>query len=209
MNHILEYPFQNLEQTFGISHIEGFPSFRYTFLTTNNLILHPLKTDSYQEWVKVRTDNKVRLQPFEPKWADNWNTEDSYESRIAYQHKEWQEDRGYSFLIIKRQGNILIGGIGVNNIIRGSAQFSSLSYWIDGSHEGKGLMSEALNAIIAFSFNVLNLQRLNAATLKDNEKSQNILERFHFEKEGFSKKYAEINGTRQDHNLYGLNAVKY
>ena len=54
-------------------------------------------------------------------------------------------------------------------------------------------------------FYILNLDRLNAATLEKNEKSIRLLKSKGFEEEGFARKYIEIEGRRQDHLLFGLN----
>lgn len=93
----------------------------------------------------------------------------------------------------------------MNNVVRGSAQFASLGYWIDKNHEGQERMSEAMDATLAFCFDALKLERVHAATLPENTRSQQLLERFGFEKEGFAPKYLRINNKRQDHILYGLN----
>ncbi|MBL4590285.1 MAG: GNAT family N-acetyltransferase [Alphaproteobacteria bacterium] len=189
----------------GTCTVEGFPSFPYTCLTTERLIIRAPNISHQKDWVDVRTQNKDRLQPYEPLWSENWSTAEGYRARLAYQNKEWREDRGYFFLLFRRDDQSLIGGMNVNNVIRGSAQFASLGYWIDEAHEGQGFMSEAMDSTLAFCFDILKLQRVHAAILPDNTRSQKLLERFHFIKEGMSPKFAEINGTREDHDLYGVN----
>ncbi len=193
----------------GTACIEGFPSFQYTSLTTKNLLLRPPSAQDQENWVEIRTRNRDHLHLFEPQWNVQWNTQENYTDRLGYQKMEWRADRGYFFLIMTRETPTLIGGVNINNVVRGSAQFASLGYWIDHAHEGQGLMSEALDASLAFCFDVLKLQRLNAATLDHNHRSRKILERFHFQKEGLAKRYAEVNGTREDHVLYGLNASDF
>jgi ribosomal-protein-alanine N-acetyltransferase len=50
---------------------------------------------------------------------------------------------------------------------------------------------------------------MNAATLPHNRKSQTMLLRLGFSEEGFAKKYIQIDGRRQDHILYGLDAADF
>ncbi len=66
---------------------------------------------------------------------------------------------------------------------------------------GLGLMSEAITLIKKFSFDDLELHRIEAACLQKNEKSLNTLKTNQFNVEGLAKKYLKINGKWQDHIL--------
>ncbi|MGB1077567.1 MAG: GNAT family N-acetyltransferase [Bdellovibrionales bacterium] len=194
---------------FGTCKIEGFPSFPHTALISEKLLLRAPRLDDFKEWLELRASNESHLQPFEPAWGSVWKTPAHFQKRTNFQRQEWQQDRAYCFLIFKRdEDNKLIGGVNINNVIRGSAQFASLGYWIAKDYEGQGLMSEALDVTIKFCFDVLLLKRINIAVLDHNTRSKKLVERFGFEYEGTAKRYIEINGTRQDHLLYGLNASK-
>ncbi|MAQ71880.1 MAG: 30S ribosomal protein S5 alanine N-acetyltransferase [Alphaproteobacteria bacterium] len=189
--------------------VEGFPSFKYTLVKTERLLMRaPRKTD-FKKWHDIRSANKEYLKPFEPEWSDNWNTRRVFSRRVNRQEKEWVNGLAYSFLLIEKGSQNIIGGININGINRGAAQFASLGYWISENMQGQGLMSEAMSAIIFFSFYILNLERLNAATLEKNEKSIQLLKSKGFEKEGFARQYVEIDGRRQDHILFGLNKTDY
>lgn len=193
---------------FGHCEIEGFPSFVHTKIITDRLLLRPPQGTDFTEWKALRHKNEEYLKPFDPVWADDWDTPLSFQKRIQYQRKEWREDRGYFFFIYALDNNKLIGGININNVVRGAAQFGSLGYWIAQDKQGHGLMSEALDAAICLCANGLRLARINAATLTHNQRSQALLKRFSFERDGLAKAYLNINGTRQDHILYGLNLTK-
>lgn len=192
-------------KVFGSCEIEGFPSYRHTSLTTKNLVLRAPRQEDHQEWCDIRRNNRDHLQPVEPTWADDWDSDEASALRLREHKTQWQQDNCYRFLIFDRYGEQIIGAINVNNVVRGSAQFASLGYWIDKNHEGQERMSEAMDATLAFCFDALKLERVHAATLLENTRSQQVLERFGFEKEGFAPKYLKINNKRQDHILYGLN----
>lgn len=163
----------------------------------------PIETDN-EIWRSTRLRNKAYLQPYEPTWPQNYNLDSYFRRRLRYQQKEWMNDRNYSLLVFKHD-DTLIGGMNVNNVARGAAQFASLGYWIDKDHQNQGYMGEVLYVTMAFCFSYLKLERLNAATLLDNLPSQRVLERAGFQNEGEAKAYIQINGKRQDHKLYGLN----
>jgi ribosomal-protein-alanine N-acetyltransferase len=154
-------------------------------------------------WLRVRRLNKDFLREYEPRWGEEAVTRNFFERKLQRQLRNWKEDTGYSFLVFKKD-NALIGGMNINHICRGAAQYASLGYWIDEAHEGKGYMGEALALTIQFCFDSLYLNRINAACLPGNTRSKNLLRRAGFEEEGFAKRYMQINGTWQDHVLFGL-----
>ncbi len=187
--------------------IEGFPSYKYTLIKTPRLALRaPRKTD-WKDWIKVRSCNKNHLIPFEPKWNTGWDERKYFTQRLSRQEKEWKDDHAYAFLLFERPSGTLVGGININSVCRGAAQYGWLGYWIDVERQGQSLMYEGLDAVIRFGFSVAKLQRINAATLPNNMRSRKLLERLGFEEEGLAKAYVEIEGKRQDHVLYGLNKI--
>lgn len=190
---------------FGSMEVEGVPSYRHTMVTTDRLVMRAPRLEDYTQWCCIRRDNQDHIQPFDPKWPDDWDNQDNHQARIAYYQKQWRGDRAYVFLVIDRVRQDMIGGVHINQVARGPAQFASLGYWIAKPQEGLGLMSEAIDATVTFCFDVLKLQRVQAATVMSNVRSQVLLERYGFEREGIAKQYAEINGVREDHVLYGVN----
>ena len=168
------------------------------------VMLRPPQKSDFQEWTEVRRRNETYLKPYEPRWATNAHSNDFYTRRLHRQIRDWHQERAQCFLIFDKKSEALIGGININNIIRGAAQFASLGYWIDETHQGQGMMAEALRLIITYCFEELSLDRINAACLPVNERSKNLLLKAGFKEEGFAKKYLQIDGRRQDHVLFGL-----
>ena len=74
-----------------------------------------------------------------------------------------------------------------------------------GAHyAGKGLMTAAVRAVVAYAFDTLHLNRIEAACLPHNVASTRLLEKVGFQREGYARKYLCIDGRWQDHVLYGL-----
>ncbi|MGZ5073057.1 MAG: GNAT family N-acetyltransferase, partial [Usitatibacter sp.] len=72
------------------------------------------------------------------------------------------------------------------------------------SHEGMGLMAEALRATNAFMFRTLRLHRIMASYRPENSRSGRLLERLGFAREGLAKDYLFIDGAWRDHVLTSL-----
>lgn len=177
-------------------------------LDVADVYLRPAYLHDYEQWVEVRRRNQEYLKPFEPAWPAGCLEKDFFKRRIERLNREWLADHTYAFLIFTPNRR-LIGGININNVARGAGQMASLGYWLDRDHQGRGLMTQAGRAVLNYAFATLHLARMNAATLAHNEKSRNMLQRLGFTEEGFATAYIQIDGRRQDHILYGLNAADF
>ena len=79
----------------------------------------------------------------------------------------------YSFSI--DLGNVPAGYIRLEGIAPKSKR-AFLTYWLSGFFWGEGVMSEALDRVINYSFNSLELEELGASVVIDNVNSCNLLE---------------------------------
>jgi ribosomal-protein-alanine N-acetyltransferase len=70
-------------------------------------------------------------------------------------------------------------------------------------------MSDAVVTALRFSFLTLRLHRIEAASIADNHKSVALLQRCGFRHEGTARNYLEINGRRQDHELFACLAAEF
>lgn len=179
----------------------NFPAVR---LTGKRIILRPPAPIDWEEWARLRSDSRNTLVPFEPAWHEESLSKKMFTARLSRQSREWAAGRSCSFLIFKGDDQTLLGGINMNNITRGAAQSCSLGYWLGERHQGQGYMGEAMRLVMIYGFDALKLHRINAATLPHNGKSMKLLRRHGFEEEGFAKSYLQINGTWQDHFLFGI-----
>jgi ribosomal-protein-alanine N-acetyltransferase len=178
-------------------------------LVGRDVILRPAIEGDRHEWLLLRAKNKDYLQPYEPAWPHDALTPEFYERRLARTIRDWQEDRSYSFLIFHKDTGDMIGGININNVIRGAAQFASIGYWIDEEMQGHGYMFQAAKEVVSFCFDTISLSRINAACMPHNIKSKNLLLKLGFTEEGFANNYLQINGKREDHILFGYDAESY
>lgn len=69
---------------------------------------------------------------------------------------------------------------------------------------GHGYMHEALSALLAYAFAVLDLQRVEADTDPRNDRSTRLLERLGFVREGLFRERCIVDGEVSDSAMYGL-----
>ncbi len=109
------------------------------------------------------------------------------------------------WLLPADQAGRVIGSVHLSSVVRGGFQSCNLGYAIDAACQGRGLMQEALQAVIAEAFSPrLNLHRLQAAVRPENARSLAVLARLGFDEIGLSRHYLFIDGDWRDHRLLAL-----
>lgn len=81
---------------------------------------------------------------------------------------------------------------------------AEIGYGLDRDFWRQGYMNEALQALLSFAFDVLNLHRLEADVDPRNVGSIRSLEKLGFQREGYLRERWHVNGEIQDAYFYGL-----
>jgi ribosomal-protein-alanine N-acetyltransferase len=97
-----------------------------------------------------------------------------------------------------------VGQITVNNVIRGSAQFASVGYWIDQRVAGRGLMTRAVAMVIDHCFSQVGLHRIEVAIRPENHASLRVVDKLGIPLVGLAPGYLHIDGEWRDHLLFGI-----
>jgi len=137
-------------------------------------------------------------------WPADDLTKLAFRRRLRRYQREIRNGTGYPFFVFSADGETLLGGLTMGQIQRGVAQTVTLGYWMGKPYAGKGAMTSAVRAVVAFAFDTLHLNRVEAACLPHNAASIRLLEKVGFQREGYARKYLCIDGRWQDHLLYGL-----
>ncbi|MDR5654128.1 GNAT family N-acetyltransferase [Ruixingdingia sedimenti] len=175
---------------------------RKPFIETERLTLRlPVQSD-FRAWAALRQDSAGFLQPWEPTWSDDHLTRRAFANRVAWAARAQSQGTALPLLLIRREGQVLVGAITLDNIRRGPAQAGTIGYWVGAPFARKGLMREALMAVCHHAFTVLDLSRLEAACLPENAPSRGLLEKCGFKYEGVAQSYLQIAGRWRNHVLY-------
>lgn len=145
--------------------------------------------------------NRARLAPFEPLRTADYFSLEAIHQRIEQQTADQAQQRGVALIITLRESEQIIATVNFTNLVFGVFQACHLGFSIDQVYEGQGLMAEVLKAAIEFIRQVYGLHRIMANHLPDNVRSERLLKKLGFEREGFAKSYLKINGEWQDHVL--------
>jgi ribosomal-protein-alanine N-acetyltransferase len=101
-------------------------------------------------------------------------------------------------------GGRFVGQITVNNVIRGSAQFASVGYWIDERVAGRGIMTRAVAMVVDHCFGPVGLHRIEIAIRPENHASLRVVDKLGIPLIGLAPRYLHIDGDWRDHLLFGI-----
>jgi ribosomal-protein-alanine N-acetyltransferase len=148
--------------------------------------------------------NQAALAPFEPRRHASFLTDAFWQARLAQNLAHFQESRSACLCVFLPDDLTVIGAINLTNIIGYPLHGATLGYSLDADHWGQGVMRTALALTLDWAFAHLNLHRIAANHLPDNERSARLLARLGFEREGFARDYLLIDGVWRDHVLTAL-----
>jgi [ribosomal protein S5]-alanine N-acetyltransferase len=178
--------------------------FPFEGLPTVRLVLRAASRAYAPALLAYCVDNRAHLKRWEPFRPDDSYTLRTVETRLATMEREMAAQSALHLLLVGKDSGELIGCCNFTNIVRGVFEACHLGFSIAHSHEGQGLMREALVAGIGHVFGTLGLHRIMANHLPANERSARLLAQLGFEREGLARAYLRIDGVWADHVLTSL-----
>lgn len=115
----------------------------------------------------------------------------------------------YLFAIRDMESSELLGVVGFDEIIWSNGTAMVFIGIGNKKYRGKGIGNEALNLLLDFGFNELNLYKLQLNVLSYNDAAIKLYENCGFVKEGNYREYILRDGLRYDLYLYGLLKREY
>jgi ribosomal-protein-alanine N-acetyltransferase len=171
-------------------------------LDTERLVLRPPQHNDFRPWANLRSDSRAFLSPWEPTWADDHLSRKGFTNRVYWAQRAIASGTAVPFFMIRRDDNALVGAITLDNIRRGPAQAGTTGYWIGEPFARQGFMREAIEAVVHYGFQTLDLSRIEAGCLPENTASRRLLEQCGYKYEGVAQSYLQINGRWRNHVLY-------
>ena len=161
----------------------------------------PLHQD-FRAWVGLRSASSDFLTPWEPEWADDHLSRRAFSNRVYWANRSINAGTAMPLFLVRREDQMLLGAITLDNVRRGPALAGTLGYWTGEAFARQGYMREAIETVVHYSFTHLDLSRIEAACLPENTPSRALLERTGFKYEGVAQSYLQIAGRWRTHVLY-------
>jgi ribosomal-protein-serine acetyltransferase len=136
--------------------------------------------------------NRAHLEPWMP-WIPVTRTPDDTRQFIRLTRRQLADDDGMQLAIVGVDGAIA-GVVGFHRIDWAN-RATSIGYWLAADRQGRGLITEAVRALVDYAFGSRGLHRIEIAAAVDNARSRAVPERLGFREEGV-RRDAERHGER-------------
>jgi len=145
--------------------------------------------------------NRERLARWEPLRDDSYFTVDACRERAADAWLQFERGNAIHLLAWDLASSRILAQCSFTHLIRGVFDACFLGFAVDGESEGSGIMHEVLEAAIGYMFDEVALHRIMANYMPANLRSERLLTRLGFEREGYGRSYLKIAGRWEDHIL--------
>jgi len=169
-------------------------------LETERLILEPLNMKHKEDIFKHFSDEEVTRYMD----IDVLKSIEEVEKIINFYVESIDKKKRYRWSIIRKEDNKFIGTCGFNTWIRQSANKSEIGYDLSKEYWGKGYMSEALEELLNYGFEKLELYRIEAKVINGNDNSRRVLNRLGFTEEGLLRSCNYYKGKYVDEYVYSI-----
>lgn len=125
------------------------------------------------------------------------------EKLIEHFRNSFLASRSIRWAMLRKEDNRFAGTIGLNTLSKGMKR-AEIGFEIHPDFWRTGMTSEALKAVLDYSFSELGLHRMGAVTFLDNVASINLLKKNGFEQEGILRSYLFQNGQSHDARVFSV-----
>jgi ribosomal-protein-serine acetyltransferase len=156
--------------------------------------VRPVRADDADGLYALTVANREHLVPWMP-WAADNRLEDS-RTYVAGALAQRARDDGFQAVMLV--DGALAGSIGFHRIDRIN-RATSMGYWIAAAHQGRGVVSAAVRALVTHAFADWGLHRVEIDAAVANVRSRAVPERLGFVEEGvrrdgerFGERYVDL-----------------
>lgn len=168
------------------------------------------------------SDGTVALRPWEPGDAPAiaaWGADPEivrwsgvpagYTESAAIDYHRWidearAEGRAVAFAIVDAASGSVIGSCDLRRPDPEDPALGEIGYLLSPNARGRGYATRAVRLLVGWAFDVLGIERVQALAHPDNPRSQTVLERLGFRREGLLRGYRSGDHGREDRLMYAL-----
>ena len=168
-------------------------------IETNNLVLREMELSDAEAIFKIYADNDVT------KYIDLETATDLAQAKFLVNRRVelFRSGQRIRWGIARKDDNIIIGSCGFTQWNKNSHR-AEIGYELAKKHWRKGIMTEALETVIYFGFQRMELNRIEALVMLENIASMTLLEKLGFQEEGIFREYGYWKGKFHDLKMFSI-----
>ncbi len=180
-----------------------------TALVTPRTVVRRFRENEGEAMYNLVAENTSRIYDFFPETLESVTNKDTGEGFVRRKIAEWLLQTEYAFGVWEHKNAKLIGFVRIFNINWG-VPAAELAFFIDKNFEGKGIMTEVVQAAIRFTFDELNIEKLRLKTATDNYATQRLARKCGFRREGdLRSEFRRPSGELIDVMLFGYTKAEF
>jgi len=175
-------------------------------LETKRLILRRMTLADAEFYLKHFSDpDIVELTAFDALG----NIERATQELLEFCIKPFEENRGIRWGIVLKGEAELAGTIGYHQWVRTGGYHARVGYDLAAVHRRRGVMTEALEAVLRYGFETMRLNKVEACTDPRNVASIRLLEKLGFHRDGVLRESTYFHGRFIDEAVFSLLAREW
>ncbi len=169
-----------------------------SFTISEDLSLTTLELRHAEELFRLTDCNRVYLRRWLP-WVDTIRIVEDTRGFIRAILAQARENNGFQAVIVSR---CRVAGVVGHHQVDWRNRTTALGYWVGEEFQGHGLVTAACRRLVAHSFDVMGLHRVEIRCAVENHRSRAIPERLGFRLEGRFREAEWLYDHWVDHVVY-------
>jgi ribosomal-protein-alanine N-acetyltransferase len=170
-----------------------------TILETERLYLRELTPVIYKHLFRTNNEKEIKAYLGLQSTAEFEEAKRRYDKGMTTYYTTFKH-----FHLLDKQDDQVIGRCDFHTWVP-THKRAEVGYTITSeAHKNKGLMTEALRAVLAYGFEHMDLYRVEALVSPRNVPSLQLLKRYGFRKEGLLRNHYMIEGVLEDSFMFSL-----
>jgi ribosomal-protein-serine acetyltransferase len=166
--------------------------------------LRLLDESDADELYRLIDENRAHLAPWLP-WAAG-HTREATGEFIRLTQRQAAANDGFQAALVCEGEIVGVAGFLSVNWPHGS---TSIGYWLSERHQRRGLMTDAVRALVEHAFGEWDLHRVEIRAATENVRSRRIPERLGFREEGVLREAERIGERYNDLAVYAILAPEW
>jgi ribosomal-protein-alanine N-acetyltransferase len=171
-------------------------------------LLRYAREDDGPGFLAMLSRSREHLAPWMPRTARG--SEPSFGRRLARMLRPASDSAGrLRLLVCARDDGRMVGVASLGGISEWPSLDCHVGYWLAAGEPGKGLMRDAVSALVDHAFEERGLHRVAANIIPHNNRSIALVRALGFTREGLLRGLIEIDGAWRDHECWSVLSTEW